>query len=66
MKRRRKKLTIEQRAALRAALGDVQGDLRAMRGIFERILARMAESEALETRRKERLRRLTFGLLGRS
>jgi len=66
MKRRRKKLTTEQRAALQATLGDVQGDLRAMRGIFERILARMAESEALETRRKERLRRLTFGLLGRS
>ena len=66
MKRRRKKLTTEQRVALRAALGDVQGDLREMRGIFERILARMAASEVLEARRKERLRRLTFGLLGRS
>jgi hypothetical protein len=39
---------------------------RAFREMYERRLQRHAEWEAAETRRKERLRRLTFGLLGRS
>ena len=40
--------------------------MREMRSIFERVLARMAERDAREARRKARLRRLTFGRLGRS
>jgi hypothetical protein len=38
---------------------------RAFREMYERRLQRMAEWEAAETRRRARLRRLTFGLLGR-
>ena len=39
---------------------------RAFREMYERRLQRHAEWEAVEARRRERLRRLTFGLLGRA
>ena len=39
---------------------------RQFREMYERRLQRHAEWEAAEARRKERLRRLTFGILGRS
>jgi len=39
---------------------------REAREMYERRLQRIAEWDAAEARRKERLRRLTFGLLGRS
>jgi len=39
---------------------------REAREMYERRLQRIAEWDAAEVRRKERLRRLTFGLLGRS
>jgi len=39
---------------------------REFREMYERRIQRIAEWEAAEARRKERLRRLTFGLLGRS
>ena len=47
----------------RAYWAQVSRDFRAM---YERRMQRIAEWEAAEARRKERLRRLTFGLLGRS
>ncbi len=39
---------------------------REFREMYERRIQRIAEWEAAEARRKERLRRLTFGRLGRS
>jgi hypothetical protein len=66
MKRRRNRLTTEQRAALRATLSELRADLGEIRGILEHVLDRLAHGEVAEARRKERLRRLTFGLLGRS
>jgi len=39
---------------------------RDFREMYERRLQRLAEWDAAEARRKERLRRLTFGILGRS
>jgi hypothetical protein len=39
---------------------------RAFREMYERRLERMAAWEAAEERRRARLRRLTFGLLGRA
>jgi anti-sigma factor RsiW len=41
-------------------------DQRAFRALAERWIERLAAAEAREQARKERLRRLTFGLLGRS
>lgn len=66
MKKRRKRLTTEQRKALRSTLVELRADMREMRSVFERVLARIAEHDAREARRKARLRRLTFGLVGRS
>jgi hypothetical protein len=65
MKKRKRNLTPEQRVALREALQDVRMELGAIRLVFERRLEKMASWEAAEARRNERLRRLTFGLLGR-
>lgn len=39
---------------------------RSFREMYERRLRRLAEHDEAEARRRERLRRLTFGLLGRS
>ena len=39
---------------------------RSFREMYERRLRRIAEHDEAEARRRERLRRLTFGLLGRS
>jgi hypothetical protein len=39
---------------------------REFRQMYERRLQRMAEWDAAEERRRARLRRLTFGLLGRA
>ncbi|HLE99491.1 MAG TPA: hypothetical protein VI540_06290 [Gaiellaceae bacterium] len=47
----------------RAHWAQVSRDFRAM---YERRMRRIAEEEAAEARRKERLRKLTFGLLGRA
>jgi hypothetical protein len=47
----------------RAYWAQVSRDFRAM---YERRMQRIAEEDAAEARRKERLRRLTFGLLGRT
>ena len=47
----------------RAYWAQVSRDFRAM---YERRMQRIAEWEAAEERRRQRLRRLTFGLLGRT
>lgn len=47
----------------RAYWAQVGRDFRAM---YERRIKRIAEEDAAEARRTERLRRLTLGLLGRS
>ncbi len=41
-------------------------EAREFRAMYERRLQRMAEWEGAEERRRARLRRLTFGLLGRA
>jgi hypothetical protein len=66
MKKRKRNLTAEQRAAIGEALADVRAELGAIRGVFEVRLERMAAWEAAEARRKQRLRKLTFGVLGRA
>ena len=48
---------------VRAYLAQVSREFREM---YEQRLQRIAAWEEAEARRKERLRRLTFGLLGRS
>ncbi len=62
----KRNLTPEQREALRDGLADVRAELGGIRAIFESRLVRLAEWEAAEERRRARLRRLTFGLLGRA
>jgi hypothetical protein len=49
--------------AEKAYWDNVGRDFRAM---YERRMRRIAELDAAEARRRERLRRLTLGLLGRS
>jgi len=68
MKKRKRKrsLTPEQRAALRESLADVRAELGTIRAVLESRLDRLASWEAAEERRRARLRRLTFGLLGRA
>ena len=39
---------------------------RSFREMYERRVRRLAERDEADARRRERLRRLTFGLLGRS
>jgi len=58
-----KSLNPEERAALAAALADMQRDVRA---IIELLRRRLAEVDEWEARRRARRRRLSFGLLGRS
>ena len=62
----RKRLTPEQRRALREALSELREGMRELRLLFERIEARQQLAREIESRRRARLRRLTFGLLGRS
>ncbi len=62
----RKRLTPEQRRVLREALSELREGMRELRLLFERIEARQQLAREIEARRRARLRRLTFGLLGRS
>ena len=57
-----KSLNPEERAAVVAALGEMQ---REVRTLVELLRRRLAEADAREERRRARLRRLSFGLLGR-
>jgi hypothetical protein len=65
-KRKRNNLTPDERRELRESLTDVRAELGAIRILFERRLDGLASWEAVEERRRARLRRLTFGLLGRT
>ena len=62
MARSGKNLGPDERAALSAALGEMQQELRAM---IELLRRRLAEADEREARRRARLRRLSLGLLGR-
>lgn len=61
----KRKLTIDERRRLREALAGVRSDLVDLRSLLEGAAGRLREAEAIELRRRARLRRLTFGLLGR-
>lgn len=63
MAKRKKALTPEQRARMRELLLEMRGDIREFVTELEQ---RQASRHQLEERRRARLRRLTFGLLGRS
>jgi hypothetical protein len=65
MAKRKRNLTSEELRRLRSLLTGVRDDLREIQHVFERRLAAHAEAQELRAGRKERLRRLTFGLLGR-
>jgi regulator of replication initiation timing len=63
---KKKNLTPEQRRALADSLAEVKAELGNIRTVLERRLERKAELDADDERRRARLRRLTFGLLGRA
>ena len=64
-KRKRKKTTPEERERLQV-LAQPWSEHRAdMERMYERWLVRMDALDARHERRRQRLRRLTFGLLGR-
>ena len=61
----RKKRTPEEREQWEAQKAEWDRQRREFQATFERWLARMDAAEERERRRRERLRRLTLGLLGR-
>jgi hypothetical protein len=61
----KRKPTPEERRKLREAFASMRSDVGELRALFERVADRLRQAEAEELRRRERLRRLTFGLLGR-
>ncbi len=63
MAKRKRTLTPEQRARIRELLLEMRGDIREFVTELERRQASRCERDE---RRRARLRRLTFGLLGRS
>ena len=63
MAKRKRTLTPEQRARIRELVLEMRGDIREFVTELER---RQATRRELEERRRARLHRLTFGLLGRS
>jgi hypothetical protein len=65
MAKRKKKRTSEQHERLRALARPWSEHRAEMERMYERWLARMDAIDAREERRRARLRRLTFGLLGR-
>jgi hypothetical protein len=65
MMKRKKNLTPDERRALREALAGMRADLRELRLIFEDANQRHVHARRVQARRRARLRRLTFGLLGR-
>ena len=62
MARGGKNLSPDERAALEAALVEMQRELRAIIALLRR---RVAEAEEREARRRARLRRVSLGVLGR-
>ena len=61
----RKKTKAEIRAEIRRELEEWPAHRARMEAMYERWLARMQVADERERRRRVRLRRLTFGLLGR-
>ncbi len=61
----RRKLTNEERRRLREAFAGMQSDLSELRSVLEAAADRLGRQEAVQLRRRARLRRLSFGLLGR-
>jgi hypothetical protein len=61
----RRKLTNEERRQLREAFAGMRSDFRELRSVLEEAAERLGRQEAVQLRRRARLRRLTFGLLGR-
>ena len=62
---KKKKLTSDQRRRLRAILVEMRSAFGEMRALLEAAAERARETETAAMRRRARLRRLTFGLLGR-
>jgi hypothetical protein len=60
-----RKLTPEQRERIRALEQEAQAYSAQAKEIFDRLAARMDARRAERERRRARLRRLTFGVLGR-
>ena len=61
----KRKLTNEERRRLREAFSGMQSDLRELRTLLEAAAERLGRQGATELRRRARLRKMTFGLLGR-
>ena len=61
----KRKLTSEERRRLREAFAGMRSDLGELRSLLESAAERLRQAEADDLRRRARLRRLTFGLLGR-
>ena len=62
---RKRKLTSEERERLAQVFSAMRSDVGELRAVFETVAERLGALEADERRRRARLRRLTFGLLGR-
>lgn len=62
---RKRELTTEERRRLARAFTGMRADLAELRSVLEAAADRLRLLEADERRRRARLRRLTFGLLGR-
>jgi hypothetical protein len=62
---RKRKLTIEERKRLARAFAGMRSDLGELRSVFEAAAERLRLAEEEECQRRARLRRLSFGLLGR-
>ncbi|MFO7571004.1 MAG: hypothetical protein R6W48_00185 [Gaiellaceae bacterium] len=65
MKRKRKKLTPDEREAYEARNAEIAQNVAEAKEIFARREQRLREWDEYMARRRARLRRLTFGLLGR-
>jgi hypothetical protein len=62
---RKRKLTSEDRERLIHVFAGMRADVGELRAVFEAVAERLCALEADERRRRARIRRLTFGLLGR-
>ncbi len=61
----KRKLTTEERRRLREAFAGIRSDLGDLRVLLQAVAERLRKAEADELLRRARLRRLTFGVLGR-
>ena len=61
----KRKMTDDERRKLRESFAGMRSDLGDLRLLLEGAAERLRQQEADDLRRRARLRRLTFGLLGR-